>query len=1642
MSELKIVKLSESGLQPADKLSKCLPPDWLAYSNFEFRNKSIGNREIDLVLITPNAILLIELKNWNGRLRSEGRHWILNGQDRGESPVAITNRKSQSLKSLILEREKHNVTNVHVAPFVVLCGSAGPDHLSEEDRGFVSSLEDFCNIGKPNWFKRNFPNIGNRKFPLNREKELFNRLFCAKNFDPRKLRYQGYVPEGASIFSHQDGLYHEFIAEQDNKPRFRALLRTWDLQSLPPAYGTLERWREVVERETSVIGYAKEVLPWDFVARTVLTPVGKTPEDEFTSKYFELYELPPRLEMIEAYVYRNAQRLPVSQRLHLASLVLSAFSEFHQANVAHRDISSTCVWTGDNFAVSISRWLASTYPEGQTVGPVREFLRSGRSTTPEDKLDQPSDPFRRDVFLLGALVYFLVTSEHPPLNDGVAEFQALPDGLLPDASSDSLSDCLEVALSWEPSQRYANATELNEAFQAALDKQEPPGTDFRVELSSFLTDKLPYVDYPIERDRPRSHVHTYESVLNDQKIIVKVWLGLKPVNNDSAANHRLLQFLATAKDINRVRPAAVQEILDYGISSVGTFLVVGKIDGESVADFIQRQAPDLQKRLRLSKALLEALSSLHSLNVAHGDIKPENVFVSERKDSDVGIVKFIDCPDLDVDGQIKDTPTYSLGAPVSLTGFEKDRYAMLMTICQVLGGSLTMSAGVPLVSFDHLELEDLEEEINRRFRDPVQLLAIDSVESHIDDALAQIAKDPIIRLEVPLRNLDVRTSLFPDDDLYVLHMASAPDRLLNQLNLSITDNRYFQVSVAGVNGILRLVWDDVEKSVVTGYLDQDVKNRPKGSRIGEIRGLFVFVPAHQSDFSGLAQLLADALTEMVDPSSRAPAPPPFTPEEEPSAPGDVPGKAEATKRLNRADIEALWLALIDAETDVLPELTVSDQPDYIRGNPRRLVIPYESKNGTPIEFERNERVAVEIKGPTGHYFQIGTLVGDLVTNDAIVVDLVKGSLPSISDTIRLNSAATKASHYKRRIAIERLISSQSVNPTLFDWLAGISGPTRPIAELDLDATNDFCKRFRLNESQCQAIWKTLNLGPVGLVQGPPGTGKTYFIAVLVYRLLSEGADNILLTSQSHEAVNNAIEKISSVYSDDLERLDLVRVGPLSMCSAGSAHYHIDNIQHRYRKRFESDVTNRIIASAKTLGLPPQFISQYVKLSVATRALLEEFEGREEDVDDRENDPDRVRKTLFSIRASIYGRALRISTKFAEYTEIEEPALAVSRMKHHLTSAHRVTNSASVERLEALIQLSFDWIHALISPHGNFGEFLTRTKRIVCGTCVGVGRRNLNITNHSHEWVIIDEAARCSAGELAVPAQTAQRLVLVGDHKQLPPMYTPDVVDAAARRLSSGLRPRIEESDFRRAVESEYGGSAAQLLHKQYRMKSAISDMVSDVFYEGQLETSKEDIVFREGTIPSLFEADVIWCDTASLGKRAIEKREILEGGGEGSSFVNLGEVRKILEMLKVLEAHPAFIDLARTVSKQGEKPIGVICTYAGQKRELLRQLRQRSFSEQFFELIKIDTVDSYQGKENLIIILSLVRNNGKKNVGFLGRDERVNVAISRAMERLIIVGSSDMWASLETPPSRVYRYIKERSESNQSYGVLDASTIE
>ena len=241
------------------------------------------------------------------------------------------------------------------------------------------------------------------------------------------------------------------------------------------------------------------------------------------------------------------------------------------------------------------------------------------------------------------------------------------------------------------------------------------------------------------------------------------------------------------------------------------------------------------------------------------------------------------------------------------------------------------------------------------------------------------------------------------------------------------------------------------------------------------------------------------------------------------------------------------------------------------------------------------------------------------------------------------------------------------------------------------------------------------------------------------------------------------------------------------------------------------------------------------------------------------------------------------------------------------------------------------------------------------------------------------------------------------------------------------RDEFERSDFERAYLSLYGRDNGRTLTEQYRMAPTICDLVSKVFYEPhgvKLRTSEDrtpDPAFARLLPVPLAEA-VTWVDTSNEPNH-VERPALWDA----TTFSNEAEAETVMRLLERIAAD---VDLVRALSSDsGETPIGVICMYSAQKVRIVEAFSRRPWDGRFRELVRIETVDSYQGKENTIVIVSLVRCNSAGDQGHVRTPNRCNVALSRAKERLFIVGSGKMWGS-----------VAKRSPMRRIFDEIDAGT--
>jgi len=391
------------------------------------------------------------------------------------------------------------------------------------------------------------------------------------------------------------------------------------------------------------------------------------------------------------------------------------------------------------------------------------------------------------------------------------------------------------------------------------------------------------------------------------------------------------------------------------------------------------------------------------------------------------------------------------------------------------------------------------------------------------------------------------------------------------------------------------------------------------------------------------------------------------------------------------------------------------------------------------------------------------------------------------------------------------------------------------------------------------------------------------------------------------------------------------------------------------------------------------------------------------------------------------------------------------------------NKIRKEKWENIFRGLHDWVDGI--PDYTQENEMYLTSFINGCNVVGVSctENNRTLTEKGFDdfdVVIIDEVSKATPPELLIPLIKGRKAVLVGDHRQLPPLFNEheksygEMVDMQeemeeqadvilSRDDFEKYKDMVTASLFQKYFENADNSIKHSLL-VQYRMHSDIMDIVN-MFYDGKLkdgacnpnDTSHKShgltVESISGTEMIIPERHAYWFDSSLLrGNRVLEQRK------QGStSTENILECHMIMELLKKVEIHYANSNRETPVS------IGVISFYFDQVKLIKKLMKEQSFHAIDVE---VNTVDRFQGKEKEIIFVSLVRNvkSERRSIdSHIAAFERINVAFSRAQNLLVIVGANDMYANQpvkltdmdngEKKESYVYKDIIEMLDMRGTY---------
>ena len=348
---------------------------------------------------------------------------------------------------------------------------------------------------------------------------------------------------------------------------------------------------------------------------------------------------------------------------------------------------------------------------------------------------------------------------------------------------------------------------------------------------------------------------------------------------------------------------------------------------------------------------------------------------------------------------------------------------------------------------------------------------------------------------------------------------------------------------------------------------------------------------------------------------------------------------------------------------------------------------------------------------------------------------------------------------------------------------------------------------------------------------------------------------------------------------------------------------------------------------------------------------------------RIGNPTRVNDKMLSFT---YERRFEAHPDYPQLWSIRKAIRELRQQRKHADSWHQKMDrlKSRATELELRIRSSL------------FGE-----ARVIASTLTGAANRVLE--GEKYSTLFIDEAAQALEAACWIAIRKAGRVILAGDHCQLPPTVK------SIMALKGGVGKTLME----RIVENK--PETVTLLKMQYRMNEQIMKFSSEWFYHGMVESAPT--VSHRGILD--YDTPMMWIDTAECDG----KEEFV---GENFGRINRAEAELTLQ---TLQQYLEKIGKQRILEESID--VGIISPYRAQVQLLRKELRKREFFRPYRHLLTVNTVDGFQGQERDIILISLVRSNDGGDIGFLRDLRRMNVAITRARMKLIILGSSETMTS-------------------------------
>ena len=457
------------------------------------------------------------------------------------------------------------------------------------------------------------------------------------------------------------------------------------------------------------------------------------------------------------------------------------------------------------------------------------------------------------------------------------------------------------------------------------------------------------------------------------------------------------------------------------------------------------------------------------------------------------------------------------------------------------------------------------------------------------------------------------------------------------------------------------------------------------------------------------------------------------------------------------------------------------------------------------------------------------------------------------------------------------------------------------------------------------------------------------------------------------------------------------------------------------KKWEQALDITLISAKKAIdSLDKVDVSDIVKKIEISQSKIFEIKN---DIEETRNQLHSKKETLLKLREK-YGIEATSANDIIEYIKLQKDKNIELLNEQRITRNNwEKTIRSFKERLDDVDSFKYDQEH--------YQQIYINACNVVGISCTD-NMRNLSDNGYNDfDVVIIDEVSKATPPELLIPLMKARKAILVGDHRQLPPMFKEHEesykeITINQDSIPEEIRDLLTQENFRRfkkmvtsSLFKDYFEQADEgIKHSllvQYRMHTDIMDIINR-FYEQRLSCGNSEAIEKleknhnltiKGIDGSTFikpEIHAYWIDSSSTpnNKPIYEIRP-----NNSTSNYNILEKYIVIELLKkIADAYKE-----QGYNKNNQKTVGVISFYQMQVNEIREAFRNAKKTYDFSAInVDINTVDRFQGKEKNIIITSLVRNNEKGRASkHVVAFERINVAFSRAQELLFIVGAKHMY---------------------------------